>query len=189
MVHQSSHKEGKMFRYVLIFGTLAGVVTVAVAATIVSMANPDDFTGVETLGYLTMAAAMSLLFIGIKRYRDEEKGGVISFAAALGVGAAMSVAATVAYALCWEVFSFATDYSFTAEYAASVKAAIEGDTISAAEKARKIAKVDAAIELSRSLPFRLLISATEILPVALLVSLLSAAVLRNRNVLPARSKG
>ncbi len=178
-----------MFRYALIFGGLAGVVTVAVASTIVSVANPDDFTGVELLGYLAMLAALSLLFIGIKRYRDVEQGGVINFATAFGVGAAMSVMATVIYAISWEVFSFATDYSFTADYAASVKASIENEAISAAEKARKLAEVDAAIELNRNVLFRLVISATEILPVGLVVALISAFVLKNPKVLPARSNG
>ncbi|XUU59631.1 DUF4199 domain-containing protein [Erythrobacter sp. HA6-11] len=178
-----------MFRYALTFGGLAGALTVAVASTIVSMANPDDFTGVELLGYLTMLAALSLLFIGIKRYRDNDRGGVISFAAAFGVGAAMSVMATVVYAASWELFSFATDYSFTADYAASVKASIENEAISAAEKARKIAEVDAAIELNRNLMFRLAISATEILPVALIVTLISALILKNPKVLPAKVSG
>ena len=43
--------------------------------------------GSEVQGYLTMIIVLSLIFVGIKRYRDKDLGGVIKFLPALGLGA------------------------------------------------------------------------------------------------------
>ncbi|WP_114522012.1 DUF4199 domain-containing protein [Altererythrobacter sp. ZODW24] len=178
-----------MFRYAIIFGSIAGAVVVTVMSIVLSLMDPDRFVLAETLGYVTMIATLGLIFIGIKRYRDAERGGVISFAGAFGVGAAMSAVAAIVFALGWEVYMFATDYALTADYANSVIAAIEADTLSADEKARQIADVEAAVQLNRNPLFRFAISLIELFPVALIVSLISAFILKNPKVLPARTAG
>ena len=43
------------------------------------------------LGYLIMIVAFSLIFIGIKRYRDQELGGVIKFGRAFMLGLGIAV--------------------------------------------------------------------------------------------------
>lgn len=176
-----------MIRYALIYGGLAGAITIAIVSMTVSLIDPDSMRAAEMLGYLTMIAALSLVFIGIKRWRDIEKGGVVSFAGALGVGVAMSIAAALVYALGWEAFMFSTDYAFTAEYAAALRAEIVAEGLSVAEEARRLAEIDGAIAMMGNPFIRLAISMLEILPVALIVSVVSALVLRNPKVLPARA--
>ena len=176
-----------MIRYALIYGGLAGAITISVAAVTVSLSDPSDMRTAEALGYLTMFAAMSLVFIGIKRWRDIEKGGVATFAGAFGVGAAMSLAAALIYAVGWEAFMFANDYAFTAEYAQAMREEIAAKGLAAAEEAEALAEIDAAIEMMANPALRLAVSMIEILPVALVVALISAAILRNPKVLPARA--
>ena len=70
-------------------------------------------------GYTVMVVAMIFLFVGVKRYRDVEKGGVIRFLPALGMGLAIGLVAVIAYVVIWEIYLAATHYAFIEEYFSS----------------------------------------------------------------------
>jgi hypothetical protein len=181
----STHQgELAMSRYVLTFGAISGALVVVVMSTVLSFIDPDRFQLAEVLGYITMIAVLCFIFIGIKRYRDIEKGGVIRFAEAFKIGALMSLVAGLVYAVGWEIYMFSTDYAFTAEYSASLIRAVEADNISAAQKTAQIAEIEHAVAIMANPLARFAISLLELLPVALAVSLISALILKNRKVLP-----
>ena len=67
-----------MTRYALIYGAIAA----AVAATVLTIGIASDFSNHTTslwFGYLVMLVALSLIFVGVKRYRDVQCGGVVRF--------------------------------------------------------------------------------------------------------------
>ncbi len=45
-----------------------------------------------------------VIFLGVKRYRDQELGGVIRFGTAFMLGLGIAVVASLAYVLLWEVY-------------------------------------------------------------------------------------
>ena len=55
-------------------------------------------------GYLVMLVALSLIFVGVKRYRDSQCGGVINFGPAFVLGLAIAAVAALVYALVWESY-------------------------------------------------------------------------------------
>ena len=79
-------------RYPLVYGGLAGAIIIAIACTVVALDLPGHF---ETpwFGYLVMLVALSLIFVGVKRYRDVECGGVIKFGRAFALGLGMALVA------------------------------------------------------------------------------------------------
>ena len=82
-----------------------------------------------------MLMALSLIFVGVKRYRDVECGGVIRFGRAFLLGLGMAAVAGLIYAIGWEVFLAASGYDFMAEYSASIleRMRAEGATAAAIE--------------------------------------------------------
>ena len=72
-----------MFRIMFVYGAIAGIVIIAVMTFGMMMSSG---AGSQLQGYLTMLVVLSLIFIGIKRYRDKELGGVIKSLPALGLG-------------------------------------------------------------------------------------------------------
>lgn len=167
-----------MNRIALVYGGIAG--TVIIGTTIVgSLLMPaETLARLEWLGYLVMFVALALVFVGVKRHRDEELGGVIRFGTALKVGLAIALVATVVYVAAWEATQAATGYRFTEEYAAAYMADVEASGATEAEVAAARADVEVVVERMRNPVFRVLITASEILPVGVLVALLSAVVLR-----------
>lgn len=175
-----------MNRTIVIFGALSGAVTIGGMITSYALAGGEGVFASVWVGYLIMLLALSLIFLGIKRYRDELPEGVITFGRAFGVGFGISVIASLVYVAAWELYLAMTDYAFIDEYTAGIveakrSAGVSGAELEAAIDSMERLKVQYANPL-----FRIPMTLTEILPVALLVTLISAAVLRNPRVLPAR---
>ena len=173
-------------RYVLIYGAIAGAIAISVITASIAV---DSLSHLQSMwfGYLVMLAALSLIFVGVKRYRDVECGGVIQFGRALLLGYAMALVAGVIYVAGWEAYLATTDGNFMVEYGASIVADLRASGASAAEIAATEAQMAQAVEWYRQPLLRMLITFSEILPVCLVVPLVTAAVLRNPRVLPARA--
>jgi hypothetical protein len=140
-----------------------------------------------TFGYSVMLVAMSFIFVGVKRYRDIERGGMIRFFPALGLALLIALIATIAYTLIWELYLAATHYRFMDDYIASMLAKARAGGKSAAEIAGMKAEFDGMRAMYANPLIRLPMTATEVAPVGLAVSLFSAALLRNPRLLPARA--
>lgn len=171
-----------MKRLILVYGGIAGAILVA--SIVVTMGL--EYHSV-VVGYLSMLAALTMVFVGVKRYRDEHLGGAIRFTAALGVGFGIALVASLFYVLAWEVYLYATDYAFMADYTAEVIEARRAEGASAAELSKMRAEFDAFAESYKSPLVRVPLTFIEIAPVALLVTLVSAALLRRPSFMPARA--
>src|SRR5262245_13440387 len=61
-------------------------------------------SGNELVGYASMVIALSMVFFGIKSYRDNYREGAIGFWKGVQVGALISLIATLMYAATWETY-------------------------------------------------------------------------------------
>lgn len=176
-----------MSRYVLVYGILAGVTSISLI--LISFILEDESgTGSVWLGYLLMLAASSLIFAGIKRYRDIERGGIIRFWAASVIGLGIAIVAGIVYAIGWEVYLWLTDYSFFPEYAKATIEAKRAAGASAAEIA-KLTKEMADMGEQYTQPlYRMVMTLLEILPVGVVVSFISGALLRKHRFMPYRGR-
>jgi hypothetical protein len=175
-----------MLNRILIYGVIAGlIVGAAMSGTVIAWADDPPAYGMA-IGYLTMLTALSLVFVAIKRHRDEELGGVIRFWPALGLGIGISVVAGLIYGLVWEVMLVTAASGFVDSYAAGLLEQKRAAGASAAELARYAAEMEAFKAQYANPLIRLPMTFAEIAPVGLLVSLVSAALLRNPRFLPAR---
>ncbi|WP_129792058.1 DUF4199 domain-containing protein [Sphingosinicella sp. CPCC 101087] len=174
-------------KYAFTYGSLAGLAVVAVIVLGLTFAERDGFFTSQWLGYLVMLVALTLIFVGVKRYRDVERGGVIRFLPALGMGLAIAVVAALFYVAAWEAYLAATDYRFMDEYIASLAEKRRAAGVSEAALAQELDRYE-WMRASYANPFiRIPITFVEIFPVGLLVALVSAALLRNPRFLPPRA--
>jgi len=175
-----------MQKIALTYGILSGTITIVTLILGLVVSDGSSFLSSELFGYLTMLVALSMIFIGIKRYRDQELGGVIRFLPAFAMGLAIAVIAGVIYTLVWELYSMSTNYAFIDAY---VNSAIEAKK-AAGLTADKLAQDIAALEEMRSnygkIYYRMPMTFLEIFPVGLIIAILSAALLRNPKILPLR---
>lgn len=174
-----------MTKHITIYGVIIGAVVIGSAIFSLSISGDDThFAGLEWLGYLIMFVALSMIFIAVKRYRDQELGGVINFKTALLLGLGISGVAGVVYVAAWEVNLMATDYAFAGEYADSIIESEKAEGISDEDLEKLTADMDKFVEDYKNPAFRVPMTFLEIFPVGLVISLISAAILRNRKILP-----
>ena len=172
-------------KYVLTYGLLSGFVIIATMTTGVVLGGEGSFLRSHWFGYLVMLVALTFIFVGVKRYRDVERGGVIRFGAAFAMGLGIAAAAGVAYVVGWEAYLAMTDYAFMDDYISGIVRAREAEGLSAAAMAEEVEKLE-SMRVSYANPlFRIPMTFLEIFPVGLLVALVSALLLRNPRLLPA----
>lgn len=171
-----------MIRYALIYGLLSGFVVAATITAGLLLTSDDGFGHSMWFGYLVMLVALTFIFVGVKRYRDIERGGVIKFLPAFGAGLAIAIVAGVAYVVTWECYLAATNYRFIEEFAASYARSQAAAGVPAESIA---ADLQWMRDIYASPIQRTAMTFMEIFPVGFLVSLVSAAVLRNPKLLPA----
>ena len=176
-----------MFRTILKYGVISGLIVGGFEfATFVMFAGMPPLKYGMVIGYTTMLIALSMVFMGIKRHRDVERGGVIGFWPALGVGLGISVIAGVFYVAAWEAVQAWTHMDFASAYAKAIIGQEQAKGASADALAKLTAEMDAFKIQYADPSFRLPMTFAEIFPVGVLVSLISAGLLRNSRFLPAR---
>ena len=95
-----------MKKTVLTYGPIAGVIIVLLMALFIGlMSKEQDFQMGEILGYASMIVALSTIFVGIRKYRDDELGGMITFGKAFQVGLLITLVASAIYVAAWMFYS------------------------------------------------------------------------------------
>lgn len=174
-----------MKKIVLVSGLIASAVIVGISALMLMLAGDESSHQYsEWLGYLVMILGLSMIFVGMKQYRDQYLGGVIKFSKGLQVGLLITLIATLCYVLAWEAYMQSSDSSFMEDYKQSYIEKVQNSGESAAVIKEKITKMENMARRYENPIFRMGITALEIFPVGLIISLLSALLLRNRKILP-----
>ena len=122
-------------KYALIYGLLSGFVIIATMIAGIALSDTGSFFSSEWFGYLVMLVALTFIFVGVKRYRDVERGGVIKFMPAFAMGLGIAAAAGVAYVTVWEAYLAMTNYAFMDQYIAGVMRARQAQGLPAAAMA------------------------------------------------------
>lgn len=170
-----------IIRYGLAAGLIVGSILFGTTMGLQD-AIPDPAFGM-VIGYACMLLAFAMIYIGIRRHRDTVLGGVIGFWPALVMGIGISLIATIFYVLAWEAALAVTRMDFGAEYAGYMLAEAQKSGDPAAIARARLDAAEFARNYARPL-WRMGVTATEIAPVGLIVSVITAALLGRRRARP-----
>jgi hypothetical protein len=175
-----------MTKIVLVFGLISGAIAAGLMWVLVSFVKTDavNFDNGMIWGYATMIVALSLVFFGIKSYRDNN-GGQISFFKGLQVGILISLICAVCYAASWELYFRGSGQEFIQKYNAHYLDKMKASGASEAEVEKARTESEQFMEMYNNVLVRFPMTMMEILPVGIIVTLISAALLRRREILPA----
>ena len=166
---------GAMQRQILTYGGIAGFVIIVTMIIGIELGH-----GQEWLGYLIMLVAFSTIFVAVKQYRDHTLGGVIRFVPAFLMGLGIAFTAGVVYVAIWELYTAMSGNDWMRAYADGMIEAKRTAGASAAEIAAVTAEAERLFSQYSNPLFRLPLTFLEVFPIGFLVSLGSAAILRNQ---------
>src|ERR1700712_296505 len=104
----------RILKYGVAAGLLAGV---PLSRVVITWGDQPPIANGMVIGYTIMLVALSTIFVAIKRYRDLDRGGVVGFWRALGLGVGISAVAGVIYVIAWETSVWIAHLDFAGSYA------------------------------------------------------------------------
>jgi hypothetical protein len=178
-----------MRRVALVFGVLAGVIIsiLLIVNMRLCIEGTINFDNSEITGYGSMVIALSMIFFGIKSYRDNNQNGAIRFTQGLKVGMLITLIASLIYAVAGETLYQVNPESQAAlmeKYADHHINKMKAKGVSAAEIDQKAKEMADLNEMVKNPLIRFAMALAIIFPVGIVITLLSAALLRRKGFLP-----
>jgi hypothetical protein len=169
-----------MKKIVLTFGLISGALSSAMMLSTLPLEGKIGFDKALILGYTTIVASFLLVFFGIRSYRDNVGGGRITFGRAFAVGISITLVTCIFYVVTWEIVYFKFMPDFMTKYGAHAVERARAAGASPAAIQAKIQEMQKAKELYDNPLYNAAQTFLEPFPVGLLITLLSAAVLRKK---------
>jgi hypothetical protein len=169
-----------MKKTVLTFGLISGAIISLLMLCTVPFVDKIGFDKGVVIGYTTMVLSFMLVFFGIKSYRDNVGGGSITFGRAVALGLLITVVSCLCYVATWEVVYFKLMPDFAEKFS---KHAVDQLIASGATKEvieAKVQEMKDFITMYNNPFFNAAVTFTEPFPVGLIITLVSAAILRKK---------
>ena len=171
-----------MKKNIIIYGLIGGIVgsaSMLFAVNYISHCEGNvDYNTSLFIGYASMLVALSLVFIGIRNYRDKYNEGVIGFGRAFKIGIMMVLIASTIYAVAWVVDSMFFIPDFAEKFSAHTLEELRASGAGQAEIDKQTKEMANFVTNFKSPLFNAMMAYAEILPVGLVVTLISSAILK-----------
>jgi len=166
--------------YGLTAGTLISIFMLASMNYISYCEGNIDYETSMLIGYASMLVAFSLVYVGIRNFRDKYNGGVISFGKAFKIGILMVLIASTMYVVAWLIDCFFFIPDFGEKYAAKMLDDLKASGASQSEIDKETTKMANFVTMYKSPFFNAMMTYLEILPVGLIVTLISSLILKRK---------
>jgi hypothetical protein len=169
-----------MKKTVLTFGLISGAVAMLLGISTVSFVDRIGFDKGVIVGYTGIVVSLLLVPFGIRSYRENVGGGYITFGRAFAVGILITLISCICYVVAWEIVYYNFLPDFAEKYSAYMveKARASGasqQAIEATVQEMKNMKAMLANPLTNAA-----LTFIEPFPVGLIITLISAAILRKK---------
>ena len=169
-----------MKKTVLTFGVISGLISaVTMLATVPFMHKISSDKGL-IIGYTTIVLAGLLVFFGIRSYRDNASGGKLTFARGLAVGILISLLSNCFYVATWEVVSYKFMPDFAEKYASQMVEHAKSTGASQQKIDETARQANDFVRNYHNPLYKISMTFLEPFPVFLVITLLSAAILRRK---------
>jgi hypothetical protein len=169
-----------MKRIILKYGLISGVLCTLMMNATVPFGEKIGFDRAMYVGYTIIVLSFLLVFFGIRSYREAEGGGRITFARGFTIGISITLITCVCYVVAWEIIYFNFMPHFMDQYGDYLIAKARASGVSEAALQAKMAELARSKALYNNVFYNSAETFLEPFPVGLLMTLLSAAVLRKK---------
>jgi hypothetical protein len=169
-----------MKKTILTFGLISGAVSSLMMICTVPFAHRIGFEKGLVIGYTSMVLSFLLVYFGIRSYRDNVASGHITFTKALAVGMCIMLISCVCYVVTWEIIYYNFMPDFIDSYNAHAIERFRASGASDAAIAAKIQELNKFKEMYKNPLVNIAMTFIEPFPVGLVITVLSAAILRRK---------
>ena len=173
-----------MKKNIIIYGLIAGIVVSSLMLVNVNYISHGegsvDYNTSLLIGYASMLIAFSIVFVGIRNYRDKYNGGVISFGKAFKIALLMTLIVSTMYVVAWLIDYFFFMPDFMEKYSAHMLDKLKTSGASQMEIDKQTKEMAHFAVMYKNPFFNAMITYMEILPVGLIATLISSLILKRK---------
>lgn len=174
-----------MKKTVLTFGLISGAIAALMMFVTIPLIGRVPFEYLTVLGYTTFVACFLMVFFGIRSYRDNVAGGTITFGRAFKVGILITLISCGIYVMTWEFIYHRFLPDFLDQYSNYMVEKMRAQGARQEELNQTIQQIAQYKEWYKNPLLRYALTMMEAFPVGLLITLISAVILRRK--LPKRN--
>jgi hypothetical protein len=179
-----------MKKTVLTFGLISGVMISVLMGGAMLFANKfssGHSMNQMLIGYTMMVASFLLIYFGVRSYRDDALDGQISFGRAFSCGILIALITCVCYVIMWEILYFNFMPHVMDSYWATAIHKAQTSGLDPAAIAAQVAAIQRQAQQYQNPLINAVYTFMEPFPVGLLITLISAALLRRKAPAPGNS--
>ena len=175
-----------MKKNTLVFGVISGVIistfmAISMAVSSCGSGQANGGRGSMIIGFSVMVVAFSFIFVGIKNYRDKQNGGNLTFGKGFLLGFMISLISSTLYVITWAVEFHFFMPDFMDKYSAIQVKQLQQSGMSGAALDEALKSIERESYNYKNNPFFFaMYTYMEILPVGVLITLISALILRRK---------
>jgi len=169
-----------MKKTIVTFGLISGAISSLMMVATVPFADRIGFDKGAVIGYTSIVLSFLLVFFGIRSYRDNTGNGQITFSKAFAVGISITVISCMCYVVTWEILYYNFLPDFMDKYGAHMVEKAKASGASAAAVLAKAEQVKKYKEMYANPLINAAMTFIEPFPIGLVITLISAAVLRRK---------
>jgi len=173
-----------MRKTVLTFGLISGAIAAAMMLVTLPFVDKIGWERGEILGYTSIVLAALMVFFGIRSYRENVAGGRLSFGRGFAVGILITLISSACYVATWEVIYYKFMPDFTAKYAAHMVERAKASGASQQKLDETQQKAKQFQQMYQNPAVNIALTFMEVFPIGLAVTLISAGILRKRQLTP-----
>jgi len=169
-----------MKKTVLTFGLISGAVSAAMMLITIPFADAIGWENGEILGYTTIVLSALLIFFGVRSYRENAGGGRMTFGRGFAVGILITLISSACYVGTWELVYYKLMPGFAEKYAAHMVEQAKASGASPQKVAETEQKAKQFKVMYNNPLVNVAMTFTEVFPVGLVITLVSAGLLRKK---------
>lgn len=174
-----------MKKTILVYGLLAAAVSVVMLTVTLIFSQQVGFDKGAIFGYATIILSLSMIFFGIKSYRDNAGGGAITFGRGLAIGLLITVISSVFYVIVWLIIYYNFMPDFFQQYGDHVLEKLKASGATPEAVSRKAEEMKELGEKMKNPVVHGAYVFLEPFPVGVVIALISALVLKRKSGKPA----
>ena|SRR6266850_640614 len=169
-----------MKKTVLTFGLISGAMSAAMMLATIPFVEKIGWEKGEILGYTTIVLAALMVYFGVRSYRENVGGGRLTFGRGFAVGILITLISSACYVGTWQIVYYKLMPDFVEKYAAHMVESAKAAGANQQKREETERKANQIKQMYENPAINVALTFMEVLPIGLVVTLVSAGILRKK---------
>jgi hypothetical protein len=170
-----------MKKTVLVFGLISGAVSAGMMLATLPFLTSLGFDKAEIIGYTSIVLSALVVFFGVRSYRDNVGDGRLTFGRGFTVGLLITLVSCACYVATFEILYFKLMPGFGEKYAAYMVEQVRASGAGPQQIEQTARQAQAFKQMYDNPLINAALTFVEPFPIGLVVTAISAAILRKRS--------